>query len=54
MPLTERSTNTSRQSILRLWQIGEVAVMQNKDRTRFVEYRKVAKPMMTRNFRLAS
>lgn len=26
------------------WQNGEVAVMQNQDKTRFVEYRRTAKP----------
>ena len=34
------------------WQRGEVAVMQNKDRTRFVEYRKEAKPVFKRSLGL--
>jgi len=28
------------------WQDGEVAIMQNRDKTRFVQYRKEAKPIM--------
>jgi len=28
------------------WANGEVAIMQNQDRTRFVQYRKEAKPVM--------
>ena len=30
------------------WKNGEVAIMQNQDRTRFVEYRREAKPIMSR------
>jgi hypothetical protein len=30
------------------WRNGEVAVMQNRDKTRFVEYRKEAKPRLSR------
>ena len=30
------------------WQKGQVAVMQNRDNTRFVSYRKEAKPVMVR------
>jgi len=30
------------------WRAGEVAVMQNRDRTRFVQYRKTPKPRMAR------
>jgi hypothetical protein len=31
------------------WARGEVAVMQNRDNTRFVDYRKQAKPLMVRS-----
>ena len=31
-----------------VWKAGEARVMQNRDRTRFVEYRKEAKPVMAR------
>lgn len=31
------------------WMQGEVAVMQNYDRSRFVQYRKEKKPMLRRN-----
>ena len=31
------------------WKNGEVAIMQNQDRTRFVQYRKESKPVMTRS-----
>lgn len=31
------------------WARGEVAVMQNKDRTRFVDYRREPKPLLTRS-----
>ena len=34
------------------WQRGEVAVMQNQDKTRFVEYRKEAKPVFKRSLGL--
>jgi len=34
------------------WQMGEVAIMQNRDRTRFVEYRKESKPVMERSLGL--
>jgi hypothetical protein len=30
------------------WRKGQVAVMQNRDNTRFVSYRKEAKPVMVR------
>jgi hypothetical protein len=30
------------------YQNGEVAIMQNKDKTRFVQYRKEAKPVMSK------
>lgn len=30
------------------WRNGEIAVMQNRDKTRFVEYRKEAKPRLSR------
>lgn len=30
------------------WKKGEVAIMQNQDRTKFVEYRRQAKPAMAR------
>ena len=31
---------------------GEVAVMQNQDKTRFVEYRKIAKPIFKKTYNL--
>lgn len=31
------------------WQRGEVSIMQNRDKTRFVQYRKEAKPVMKRS-----
>lgn len=31
------------------WQRGEVAIMQNRDNTKFVQYRREAKPRMTRS-----
>jgi hypothetical protein len=31
------------------WKNGEVAVMQNRDKTRFVQYRKEAKPKLARS-----
>lgn len=34
------------------WQKGQVAIMQNRDRTKFVEYRKEAKPPLTRGYGL--
>jgi hypothetical protein len=30
------------------WRNGEIAVMQNRDKSRFVEYRKEAKPRLSR------
>ena len=38
------------------WANGEVAIMQNQDRTRFVQYRKEAKPVMekTTNIQLVN
>ena len=32
------------------WKNGEIAVMQNRDKTRYVEYRKEKKPRLTRGF----
>jgi len=34
------------------WQNGEVAVMQNKDNTRFLQYRKESKPVLRKTTRL--
>lgn len=34
------------------WQRGEVAIMQNRDRTKFVQYRKTPKPFMVRSMGL--
>ena len=31
------------------WKNGEVAIMQNKDRTKYVDYRKEPKPRLTRS-----
>ncbi len=32
------------------WKNGEIAIMQNRDKTRFVEYRKESKPRLVRGF----
>ena len=50
-PLSERMQRRVSKAYL-AWQKGEVAVMQNRDKTRFVEYRKEPKPMMTRSLGL--
>ena len=34
------------------WQRGEIAIMQNRDRTKFVQYRREAKPVLERTQRL--
>ena len=34
------------------WKNGEVRVMQNRDRTRFVEYREQAKPVVVRSTKI--
>ena len=34
------------------WKNGEVAIMQNRDRTKFVQYRKDAKPVVERKNQL--
>lgn len=34
------------------WQNGEIAVMQNQDRTKFLQYRKEAKPVLKKVTRL--
>lgn len=34
------------------WKDGQVAIMQNRDKTKFVEYRKTPKPRMTRSLGL--
>ena len=34
------------------WQHGEIAIMQNRDRTKFVQYRKEAKPVLERSQRI--
>ena len=34
------------------WLNGEIAIMQNRDRTKFVQYRKEAKPVLERSQRL--
>ena len=34
------------------WRNGEVAVMQNRDKSRFVQYRKESKPKMVRGYGL--
>jgi hypothetical protein len=47
-PLTERMQRRVSKAFL-AWQGGEVAIMQNPDRTKFVEYRKQAKPVMVRH-----
>ena len=31
------------------WKNGEVAIMQNRDRTKYIEYRKVNKPVLVRS-----
>lgn len=38
---------------LEAWERGEVAVMERRDRSRYVEYRKVAKPRLKRHMGLA-
>ena len=35
------------------WLNGEIAIMQNRDNTKFVQYRKEAKPVMQRSQQLA-
>ena len=47
-PLTERMQRRVSKAFL-AWQGGEIAIMQNPDRTKFVEYRKEAKPVMVRH-----
>jgi hypothetical protein len=34
------------------WKNGEVVIMQNRDRTKYVDYRKQAKPVLERGFNL--
>jgi len=34
------------------WANGEIAVMENRDRSRFIEYRRVAKPKMVKDNRI--
>jgi hypothetical protein len=34
------------------WKNGEVVIMQNRDRTKYVDYRKEAKPVLERGFNL--
>ena len=34
------------------WLNGEIAIMQNRDRTKFVQYRKEAKPVLERSQRI--
>jgi len=31
------------------WKNGEVSIMQNRDKTKFVQYRKEAKPKMAKS-----
>ena len=50
-----RGMNMSQRSQIRLskayhaWKNGEVRIMQNRDRTKFVEYREEPKPVLVRS-----
>jgi len=46
-PLTEYMQRRVSKAYIE-WKNGEIAVMQNRDNTRFVQYRKEAKPDMTK------
>lgn len=37
---------------LKAWASGELRIMRNKDRTRYIEYRKEPKPVLQRSIRL--
>ncbi len=51
MPMSE-TTQIRVSKALEAWERGEVAIMQRRDKTRFVEYRKVAKPRLKRHMAL--